>query len=145
MTVTDVMVVMITGVNHRHLVLGPREVRPGKPHPEGGESLVLTPVPTNSPMDPLLLSSCSRLTAPPWSPAAHLPPHSGLLPHSTSPWLGPPHAASLCLPLPSVPEEGRSPRCLWVSGWAVGEMAVPFFETGNTEESQGGELDREDG
>lgn len=135
MTAVDKMGVMKTQVN---LVLGPRwlcsdsrEAPPRKGRPFVSS---LCP-PTAWSLSPVQLHQ-AHCSSP--EPGYISLLHPGQQPHSTASWLDPEHPASHCPRLPSVPEGGRSPRCLWVFGYASGGMMLPFLETGSTRRGRQG-------
>lgn len=102
--------------------------------------MVLIPVSTNSLTDPLLLSSCHRLTAHPWSPAASSSPTQTCSPaqqlHRIKDTL--PHSVfALCARKRG---ESKMPLGFWL-GWWGEDSATPWDR--NTKEWQGGGLDRE--
>lgn len=129
--ITDMMGVMITGVNHRHSVLGARalcsrETREARAR--GGESVVLIPVSINSLTEPLLPSSCPKLPAPPWSPAAPSSPPgvaaslsislAGFTTHNTLP-----HSVCLCFGARGR-EKSKMPLGFWLGHWGD-DRAIP--------------------
>lgn len=95
--------------------------------------------PTQRGVPPWYSSLCP---GPSLEPSCIFLPNPRLQPCSASPWVDQGHPASLCLPLPFVPEGGGSPRCLWISGWASGVRTVHTLRQGMPGGDWTGRLDR---